>query len=82
MGNCSSDIKYDLRIIFYGNTPPEIVKRITVNNEISNINDEYFFYQKYNWYMFFKIMNKNISSINDIDYIINKKMPNRNRIIF
>ena len=32
--------------------------------------------------MFFKIMNKNISSINDIDYIINKKMPNRNRIIF
>ena len=31
--------------------------------------------------MFFKIMNKNISSINDIDYIINKKMPNRNRII-
>ena len=82
MGNRSSHIKYDLRIIFYGNTPQEIVQRITENNEISNRNNEYFFYQKYNWYMFFRIMNRNISSINDIDNIINNKMPNRNRIIF
>ena len=32
--------------------------------------------------MFFKIMNRNISSINDIDSIINNSMPNINRIIF
>ena len=82
MGSSSSHIKYDLRIIFYGNTPREIVQSITANNEISNINNEYFLYQKYNWYMFFKIMNRNISSINDIDSIINNSMPNRNRIIF
>jgi hypothetical protein len=43
MGNRSSHIKYDLRIIFYGNTPQEIVQRITENNEISNRNNEYFF---------------------------------------
>lgn len=82
MGNSTSHIKYDLRIIFYGNTPQEIVQRITENNEISNRNDEYFFYQKYNWYMFFRIMNENISSVNDIEYIINNMVPNRNRIIF
>ena len=82
MGNRSSYIKYDLRIIFYGNTPREIVQRITENNEISNINNEYFFYQKYKWYMFFRIMNRDISSINDIENIINNKMPNRGRIIF
>lgn len=82
MGSSSSHIKYDLRIIFYGNTPREIVQSITANNEISNINNEYFLYQKYNWYMFFKIMNRNISSINDIDSIINNSMPNINRIIF
>ena len=32
--------------------------------------------------MFFRIMNENISSVNDIDYIINNIAPNRNRIIF
>ncbi len=82
MGNESSNIKYDLRIIFYGNTSQEIIQIITANNEISNINNEYFLYPRYNWYMFFRIQNRNISSINDIDNIINNKMPNRNRRIF
>ena len=82
MGNKSSNIKYDLRIIFYGNTPQEIVERITANNQISNINNEYFLYERYKWYIFLRIENRNISSVNDIENIINNKMPNRNRIIF
>jgi len=82
MGNESSNIKYDLRIIFYGNTSQEIIQIITANNEISNINNEYFLYPRYNWYMFFRTENRNISSINDIDNIINNRMPNRNRRIF
>lgn len=82
MGNNLSKIKYDLRIIFYGNIPREISERITENNQISNINNEYFLYEKYNWYMFLGINNRNISSINDIENIINNNMPNRNRIIF
>lgn len=82
MGNKLSKIKYDLRIIFYGNIPREISERITENNQISNINNEYFLYEKYNWYMFLGINNRNISSINDIENIINNNMPNRNRIIF
>ena len=82
MGNKPSNIKYDLRIIFYGNTPQEVAERITANNEISNINNEYFLYEKYNWYIFLRIMNRNISSANDIEIIINNKMPNRNGLIF
>ena len=82
MGNKSSNIKYDLRIIFYGNTPQEIVERITANNQISNINNEYFLYERYKWSIFLRIENRNISSVNDIENIINNKMPNRNRIIF
>ena len=82
MGNQSSNIKYDLRVIFYGNTPREIVQRISTNNQISNRNNEYFFYEKYNWYIFLRRMNSNISTINDIEYIIKNSMPNRNRIIF
>ena len=86
MGNDSinsNHIKYDLRIIFYGNTPQEIAQRITLNNEIWNINNnEYFLYKRYNWYMFFSINNRRISSINDIENIINNMKPNNNRIIF
>ena len=82
MGNKPSNIKYDLRIIFYGNTPQAVAERITANNLISNINNEYFLYEKYNWYIFLRIMNRNISSANDIEIIINNKMPNRNGLIF
>ena len=85
MGNDSinsNHIKYDLRIIFYGNTPQEIIQRFTENNEISNINNRYYLYPKYNWYMFFSIDNRRISSINDIENIIKNMVPNKNRLIF
>ena len=73
--------KYGLRIIFYGETPQEIVQRFTENNEIENkIN--YHFYKEKNWYMFFRINNRNISSINDIENIITNMMPNENKKIF
>ena len=77
----SSHIKYDLRIIFYGETPQEIVQRFTENNEIEN-KIYYHFYKQFNWYMFFRINNRNISSINDIENIITNMMPKENRKIF
>jgi len=87
MGNKSNNpisiIKYGLRIIFYGNTPQEIETRIGNNREIEN-RIEYYFFKKYNWYMYLRLNNRRISTKNDIQNIINYRPPNSTnpRIIF
>ena len=43
MGSSSSNIKYDLRIIFYGNPPQEIINRISLKNEIYHENNQIIF---------------------------------------
>ena len=71
----SHKIKYDLKAIFYGNTPREIVRNIESSEEIRNINNEYYFYEKYKWYMYLKLNNQRISTINQLANIIKNKPP-------
>ena len=80
MGNdsCSRKIQYDLRVIFYGNTPQEIIDGISSNREISNVNNRYFFYEKYKWYFYLKYQNRNITSKEDIQNIIEHEGPSKN----
>ena len=80
MGSSSSNIKYDLRIIFNGNPPQEIINRILLNNEISHENNQYYFYEKY--YIFLRRGNENITSKEDIKNIIDFEVPNKNGVIF
>ena len=42
-----TNIKYDLKVIFYGNIPQKILQDIGQNTEISYINNEYFLLRKY-----------------------------------
>ena len=78
MGNKNSKIiKYDLKVIFYGNIPNEITRNIENNQEISNINNEYFYYEKYKWYIYLRLNNNRISTINDIENIIKNKLPSQ-----
>ena len=75
--NNQTNIKYDLKVIFYGNIPQNISQDIRQNTEISNINNEYFLLRKYEWYMYLRLNNQRITSINNIDYIIKNKPPSR-----
>ena len=73
----SNKIKYDLKIIFYGNTPREIIHDFEQNREILLINNDYYYYNKYNWYIYLTINNQRINTINRIKYIIENKPPSR-----
>ena len=69
------NIKYDLKVIFYGNIPQRIMRDIEHNTEIFLINNEYFFLRKYKWYMYLRLNNQRINTIDNINYIINNKPP-------
>lgn len=76
MGNFNStSIKYDLKVIFYGNAPRNIITDIEQNNEYSLEQNEYYFLQKYKWYMYFQLDNHPISTIDNIENIIRNKAP-------
>ena len=76
MGNSNStNIKYDLKVIFYGNTPRNIITDIEQNNEYSLEQNEYYFLQKYKWYIYLKLDNHPISTIDNIENIIRDKAP-------
>ena len=76
MGNSNStNIKYDLKVIFYGNTPRNIITDIEQNNEYSLEQNEYYFLQKYKWYIYLKLDNHPISTIDNIENIIRNKAP-------
>ena len=76
MGNTNSTfIKYDQRVIFYGNIPQRIITNIEQNREISRIDNDYFFLKKYKWHMYLGLNNQRIRTVNNIEYIINKKPP-------
>ena len=71
-----SNIKYDLKVIFYGNTPRNIIRDITQNNEYSLDPNGYYFLQKYKWYLYLNLNNQPISTTDNIEYIIRNKAPN------
>ena len=76
MGNSNStNIKYDLKVIFYGNAPRNILTDIEQNNEYSLEQNEYYFLKKYKWYMYLQLDNHPISTIDNIENIIRKKAP-------
>ena len=83
MGNSNStNIKYDLKVIFYGNTPRSIIRDIEQNNEYLLVKNEYYFLQKYKWYMYLKLNNQPISSIDNIEHIIGNKVPGPSNVPF
>ena len=83
MGNSNSNnIKYDLKVIFYGNTPRSIIRDIEQNNEYLLVKNEYYFLQKYKWYMYLKLNNQPISSIDNIEHIIGNKVPGTSNVPF
>ena len=83
MGNSNStNIKYDLKVIFYGNTPRSIIRDIEQNDEYTLVQNEYYFLNKYKWYMYLKLNNQPISSIDNIDFIIKNKVPSNPPITF
>ena len=73
----SNKIKYDLKVIFYGNTPREIIHDLDQNREISLEYNDYYYYKKYNWYIYLTINNQRITTINRIKSIIENKPPSR-----
>ena len=79
MGNQNKrEITYKLRIIFYGDIPREIIQRVNNNREIRFFNN-YYYYKRYDWYIYFTMNNANISAITDI---INYRAPNENGLTF
>ena len=83
MGNSNSThIKYDLKVIFYGNTPRSIIRDIEQNDEYTLVQDEYYILNKYKWYMYLKLNNQPISSTDNIDFIIKNKVPSNPPITF
>ena len=83
MGNSNSNnIKYDLKVIFYGNTPRSIIRDIEQNNEYSLVQNDYYFLQKYKWYMYLKLNNRPILSIDNIEHIIGNNVPGTSNVPF
>ena len=83
MGNSNqASIKYDLKVIFYGNTPRSIVTDIEQNNEYLFVQNEYYFLKKYKWYMYLKLNNHPISTTDNIEDIIRNKDPSTSNAIF
>ena len=73
MGNTQSrNIKYDLKVIFFGNVPQRIITNIEQNNAQieEHIENGYFLLKKYKWYMYLRLNNQRITTINNIQYIL------------
>ena len=76
MGNNTfGKIKYDLKVIFYGNIPREVKRNIENNTEMRLINNDYYFFEKYKWYLYLRLNNHEIINVNDIQFIIKNKLP-------
>ena len=76
MGNKTfGNIKYDLKVLFFGNIPREIKRNIENNTEIRLLNNNYYFFEKYKWYLYLRLNNHEITNTNDIKYIIENKPP-------
>ena len=76
MGNKTfGNIKYDLKVIFFGNIPRMVKRNIENNTEITLLNNDYYFFRKYKWYMYLRLNNHEITNLNDIKYIIENKPP-------
>ena len=83
MGNSKSkDIKFDLKAIFYGNVPEEIIADIEQNETYSFNPRGYYFFEKYKWYIYLKLNGQPISTIDNIDTIIKTKFPSVHPKVF
>ena len=83
MGNSQSkDIKFDLKAIFYGNVPEEIIADIEQNETYSFNPRGYYFFEKYKWYIYLKLNGQPISTIDNIDTIIKTKFPSVHPKVF
>ena len=83
MGNSQSkDIKFDLKAIFYGNIPEEIIADIEQNETYSFNPRGYYFFEKYKWYIYLKLNGQPISTIDNIDTIIKTKFPSVHPKVF